>query len=74
MCPKEIYRLGATGMQIEAFDSQNSAYRPRFREQELFFRKFCGLTPDFVKLRVYFWPKTFFLPPQHLWKIERFVR
>ena len=34
--------LGASGVQIEALDSQNSAYRPRIREQGLFFRSFCG--------------------------------
>ena len=37
LCPKEINRLGATGVQIEALDSQNSAYRPRICELELFF-------------------------------------
>ena len=29
LCCEEINRLGATGVQIEALDSQNSAYRPR---------------------------------------------
>ena len=37
------------------------AYRPGIREQELFFRNFCGLTPNFMKLRVYSGTKTFFL-------------
>ena len=40
LCPEEIYRLGATGAQIEAYDSQIGAYRSRIREQELFFRSF----------------------------------
>ena len=40
---------------------RNSAHRPRIREQKLFFRNFCGLAPDFVKLRVYFGTETFFL-------------
>ena len=54
LCPEEIHRIGASGVQIEALDSQNSAYHPRIREQELFFRNFGGLTLDFIKLRVYF--------------------
>ena len=52
LCPIEINRLGATGVQIEALGSQNSTYRHRIREQEPFFRNFCGLIPDFMKLRV----------------------
>ena len=51
-------------MQIEALNSQNSAYRRKIREQELFFRNFCGITSDFMKLRVYFGTKTFF------WSLE----
>ena len=58
--PRKINRFGASGVQIEALDSQNNAYRRRIREQELFFRDFCGLTPDFTKLWVYFGTKTFF--------------
>ena len=49
LCPEEINRLGAAGVQIEAYDSQIGLYRPRIREQEMFFRNFCGLTPDFIK-------------------------
>ena len=50
LCPEEINRLGALGVQIEALNSQNGVYRPRTREQELFFRHFCGLTPHFIEL------------------------
>ena len=60
LCPKEINRLWATGVQIEALDFHNSAYRPTIRVQELFFRNFCGLTPDFMKFRVDFGTKNFF--------------
>ena len=60
LCPEEINLLGASGVQIEALDSQSRAYRRRIREQELFFRNFCGLTADFMKLRVYFGTETFF--------------
>ena len=65
----EIYRSGRvekilTGS-ISALDSQNSAYRPRIREQELFFRNFCELTR---KLRIYFGTKTFFFV--FTWKPE----
>ena len=35
-----------------AQDSQIGVYRPGIREQELFFRNFYGLTPDFIKLLV----------------------
>ena len=42
LCPEEINRLGATGVQIEPRDSQNTAYHPKIREQELFFRRFCN--------------------------------
>ena len=58
LCHKEITNFGATGMQIEALDYQISADRPRIRKQELFFRNFCGITSDFIKLRVYFRTKT----------------
>ena len=61
LCPEEINKLEATGVQIEAPDSRNSGYRPRIRKQEQFFHNFCGLTPDFIKLRVNFGTKTFFL-------------
>ena len=75
LCPEEINRLGDTGVKIEALDSQTSAYCRRIREQELYFCKFCGLTRDFIKLRVYFGTKIFFFSsPQNSWKIERFLR
>ena len=48
--PEETNSLGAIGVRIEAKDSQIGIYRPRICEQELFFRNFCGLTPDFIKL------------------------
>ena len=47
--PKKINRLGATGEQFEAWDSRNTANHPRFREQELFFRRFCNND------RLFFW-------------------
>ena len=59
LCPEKINKLGANGVQIEALNSQNRAYRPRIRHQELFFGNFCGLTTDFMKLRVYLGTKTF---------------
>ena len=37
LCLEEINWLEATGVQIEAVDFQNSAYRRKIREQELFF-------------------------------------
>ena len=49
LSPEEINRLGATGVQIEALDSQIGAYRPRIFKQELFSRSSYGLTPDFMK-------------------------
>ena len=48
LCPKDLNRLGATGVQIEAKDTQIGVCRPRIREQELLFRNFCELTPDFI--------------------------
>ena len=41
LCAGEINRLGATGEQFEAWDSQNTGCHPRIREQELFFCRFC---------------------------------
>ena len=38
LCPEEIKRLGATGVQMEAKNSQISVYR----------RNFCALTPGFL--------------------------
>ena len=49
LCPEEINRLSATGVQIEAYDSQIVAYRSRICEQDLFFVVFCGFTPNFMK-------------------------
>ena len=49
LCPAKINMLEATGVQIEAQDSQTGAYRPRIGKQELFFHSFCGFTPDFMK-------------------------
>ena len=43
LCPEEINRLGAIGVQIEAGDSQIGEYRS-------YFRNFCGHTPNFIKL------------------------
>ena len=36
-CPEESNRLGATGVQFESWEFQNTGYHPRIREQELFF-------------------------------------
>ena len=47
--PKETNRLGVTGVQFEAWDSQNTAYHPWIRKKELFFRRFCN------KDRLFFW-------------------
>ena len=47
LCPEEINRHGATGVQMEAKNSQISVYRCNF----------CGLTPSFLILLVL---KTFF--------------
>ena len=44
LCPEEIKRLPATGVQIEAFDSQIRVYRPRIGDQELFLCDFCTHT------------------------------
>ena len=75
LCLEEINRLGATEVQIEAQNSQIGAYRPRIREQELFFRSCCGLTPDFMKL----WGRRPFHFDFHTslkdsWKIIRILR
>ena len=60
LCSKEIDSLGTSGVQIEALDFQNSSNRRRICEQELLFRNFCGLTPDYIKLRLYFGTRAFF--------------
>ena len=59
LCPEEIKRFGATGVQIEAYYSQIRVYRPRIGEQELFSCDFCGHTRDFIKL-LGRWPVFFF--------------
>ena len=52
---------------------KKKVYRCRIREQELFFRNFCGLTPDFIKrLRqrpVFFWSSL-----KNSWEIVRILR
>ena len=65
MCPKESNRLGATGIQFEAWDSQNTSYYPRirenpgiFRDADLFFL-FLVFIPEFVEFRAYFEMKIF---------------
>ena len=58
--PKKLTGSGLLECKSRALDSQNSAYRPGIREQELLFRSFGGLTQDFMKLCVYFGMKTFF--------------
>ena len=50
LCPKESNRLDATGVQFEAWDPQNTDHPPRIREQEPFFRRFCGEDLFFVFL------------------------
>ena len=40
LCPEEINRLGATGVQIEA----------QIGVCDRYFHNFCGLTPDFMIL------------------------
>ena len=47
--PEEINGLGATEVQFEAWDSQNTGYHPRIRAQELFFRRFSN------KDRLFLW-------------------
>ena len=64
--PKESIKHGATRVQFEAWDSQNTDCYPRICEQELFFPDFalnipfcCGFTPEIVDIRVFFEIKTF---------------
>ena len=42
LCPKGSNRLGATRVQLEAWDPQNAGYHPRIPKQEQFFRRFRG--------------------------------
>ena len=51
LCPKEINRLGATGVQFEAWDSQNTGYHSRINEQELLFHRFCNKDGLFLWLQ-----------------------
>ena len=67
LCPKKSNKLGATGVQFKAWDSQNTGCHSRIREQELFFRRFCnkapffcGSTPEIVEICAFFEMKTFF--------------
>ena len=55
LCPEEINRLGATGVQIEAWDSQNSAYRFRIYGKS---NIFLGYKPDFGE--IFNWRPFFF--------------
>ena len=81
LCLKECNRLGATGVQFEAWDPQTSGYQPRIREQELFFRWFCYkdlfsccFTPKFAEIRAVFEKNTFFFfwsSPQASWKFAQ---
>ena len=48
LCPKESNTLGATEVQFEAWDSQDTGYHPRIHEQELFF-------VDFVMKTLFLW-------------------
>ena len=84
LCPKESIRLGATGVQFEAWDSQNTGYYPRIRVQELFFRRFCfkdsffcGLSQKSCKFERFLKWKPFFFrfSPQSSWNfaIKTFV-
>ena len=50
LCPKESNRLGATGVQFEAWESQNTGCHSRIREQKLLFCKFYN------KDRLFLWP------------------
>ena len=62
LCPKEINKLGATGVKIEA---QIGVYHR-------YFRNFCGLTPDFMTFlgwRPFFFllEITCFRPEKNVW-------
>ena len=76
LCPEEINRLGATGVQIEAWDSQNSAYCCRIREQELFFSNFCVDSHRISwNIAYILGRRLFFLSsPQNSWTIGQFLR
>ena len=47
--PKKLTGSGLLESKSRTLDSQNSAYRPRIREQGLFFRNFCRLTLSRLK-------------------------
>ena len=65
LCPEEINRLGAIGVQFEV---KILIITLEFVGKNYFFVDFaintnclCGYTPGFMKIRVYFGRKTFFL-------------
>ena len=58
LCPEEINRLGATGVQIEAQVGVCQRY----------FRNFCGLTPDFM---TFLGPRPFFLLEITCFRLEK---
>ena len=67
LCPKESNRLGATGVQFEASDSQNTGCHSRIREQEPFILNFAiktlffrNSTLEIVEIRAFFEMKIFF--------------
>ena len=80
----EIDRLGATAVQLEARDSQNTGCHPRNREQSRSFRRFRNkhglfrFTPEFMKIHACLGIKTFFClfwsSPQNSWKFARLLR
>ena len=80
LCPEEINRFGATGVQIEAWDSQNTGYHPRIREQELFrriwnkHRLFLRPHPRIHETSRIVWDDDLFFwySPHKSWKFARF--
>ena len=76
LCPKEINRLGATGEQIEASDSQNSAYCFEFESKNCCLVIFVRTRTDFHETLRIFWDEDlfFFFVPQNSWTIGRFLR
>ena len=65
LCPEEINRLGAIGVQ---FVAKILVITREFVGKNCFFEDFamntdclCGLTPGFMKIRVYFERRTFFI-------------
>ena len=64
LCPEKINRHGATGVQMEAKNSQISVYR----------RNFCGLTPSFLILLVRRPFFSFWSSPKNSRKFARILR